>query len=287
MASERAVGTAREVHAARATGTASRRRRLPRQQPPKTLARDYAAALRRIVDLTRQALQPLLDELPDLLRSSSRERADSARADAGEGRRVRQLVDQARDRIARSVRPADIEKLAEEFARKTATYQRVQLSRQVKAALGADVFIRDRRLAGLVDGFVSENVSLIRSLPEEVLSKIERSVTRAVTSGTPHPELARQIQDEVGVGERRARLIARDQVGKFYGQVNESRQREMGVDGYVWRTARDARVRPEHEDREGQSFKWTEPPDDGHPGQAIQCRCYSEPNFATILEELE
>ena len=38
---------------------------------------------------------------------------------------------------------------------------------------------------------------------------------------------------------------------------------------YVWRTVRDNRVREEHEDREGESYTWTDPPDDGHPAKRL------------------
>lgn len=46
---------------------------------------------------------------------------------------------------------------------------------------------------------------------------------------------------------------------------------------YIWRTVKDDRVRPEHAAREGQIFSWTDPPDDGHPGEAFGCRCWAEP----------
>ena len=38
----------------------------------------------------------------------------------------------------------------------------------------------------------------------------------------------------------------------------------------------DERERAHHVDREGKEFNWDKPPDDGHPGQPILCRCYAE-----------
>jgi SPP1 gp7 family putative phage head morphogenesis protein len=67
-------------------------------------------------------------------------------------------------------------------------------------------------------------------------------------------ELADEVQDRYGVSESRAQLIARDQIGKLYGNVHEARQRDLGLKAYFWRTAQDERVREEHAAREGERF---------------------------------
>lgn len=41
----------------------------------------------------------------------------------------------------------------------------------------------------------------------------------------------------------------------------------------------DERERAHHVDREGKQFDWDNPPDDGHPGEPILCRCYAEAVF--------
>ncbi len=45
---------------------------------------------------------------------------------------------------------------------------------------------------------------------------------------------------------------------------------------YIWRTVGDSRTRSEHADREGKIFRWTNPPEDGHPGEPFGCRCWAE-----------
>lgn len=262
----------------------ARRRRLPRQHRPRPIEREYALQCIAFVQLARAAAAPLLEVLPALLASAIAERN---RLDADEGRRVRELANQAQDRLKSALDQADIERLARDFAERTSTFQRIQLNRQVKAALGADVFIADRRLPAIVDGFVSENVALIKDLPARVLTQIEQAVTRAVASGTPHPELAKEIDERFAVGRDRARLIARDQVGKLYGQINVARQKEMGADSFVWRTVHDERVRPEHQERDGQTYRYSDPPDGELPGEPINCRCYAEPVFSAITEALD
>ena len=52
---------------------------------------------------------------------------------------------------------------------------------------------------------------------------------------------------------------------------------------YIWRSVRDDRSRGEHAKRHGQVFSWDNPPEDGHPGEAPNCRCWAEP--IPIVEE--
>ncbi|MFX4789475.1 minor capsid protein, partial [Acinetobacter baumannii] len=81
----------------------------------------------------------------------------------------------------------------------------------------------------------------------------------------------------------RARLIASDQMGKINGQINQARQLSMGVETYTWQTAKDERVRPDHQHKQGKTFRWDSPPEGGHPGQPIRCRCTALPNYEDIL----
>lgn len=285
---ERARDVAHLLWMRRQVGLARRpRRRLPRQVPPRTIELEYTRELLRVLARTRQELAPLFGALPGLLARAAQEREDT-RQDAGEGKRAQELIDEAQDRLQDALRPRDLEQLAEKFARRTTTYQRVQLERQTRAALGTDVFLADRAVPTLVDGFVAENVALIRDIPKQVAADIEKAVTRAVANATPHPELAKEIESRFVIAERRAKLIARDQIGKVYGQVNAARQRELGVGKFVWRTMNDERVRPEHVAIDGQTFSYPDGhPEEGLPGvHAVNCRCYGEPVFDDVLSEL-
>lgn len=282
----RAQRTAAELRHARLIGAAGPRRRLPRQIHPNGIAREYSRELRRVVALTRAAFAPLLAALPALLESAAADRRhDDARTDAGEGRRIRELVAQAKQTIDQSVTTHAIDQLATKFAQRTATYQRIQLNRQTRAALGADVFLRDSKLMTVIEGFAAQNVALIKNIPDKIASDIEMLTTRAVQSGTLHGDLAKELAKTFDYGDDRAKLIARDQVGKLYGQINATRQEELGIESFIWRTVEDERVRPEHEVLDGEEFKYSDPPDEGLPGEPILCRCYAEPVFGAILDD--
>jgi len=242
---------------------------------------EYTRELFAIIEQVKDALSPLMLELPMLVDSAAAER----RLDAGEGRAVRELARVARERLRASVAPAFADDFATRFATRTSLHQKNQLLRQTKAALGVDLFIADTGTAALVDGFVAENVALIQSIPEKLLTDVETTVTRGFQRGTNVRDLTSQISDRFGLARNRARLIARDQIGSLVSQLNRVRQASLGVTEYIWRTAGDERVRSEHEDRDGEKFRWDTPPDDGHPGEPISCRCTPEPIFDDILSE--
>ena len=88
-------------------------------------------------------------------------------------------------------------------------------------------------------------------------------------------ELADSITHIAEVNEKRAALIACDQVGKLNSQLAQLEQMNQGVNSYIWVTMKDNRVRPAHREREGKRFYWDNPPSGGHPGWAIRCRCTS------------
>lgn len=139
--------------------------------------------------------------------------------------------------------------------------------------------------------WIDENLALIKSIREDALRRIQSELREAISStlerGVQTKLLANRIRDLSGVTEKRARLIARDQVGKLNGRLTEYRQRGAGIKEYRWSTSNDSRVREAHAEREGQIFKWDKPPFDGHPGQPINCRCVALPviDFKNLAEQ--
>jgi SPP1 gp7 family putative phage head morphogenesis protein len=269
----------------------AKRARLPRQIPPKMVELDYAGALVKVVKRARTAYQPLLRALPGIL-----EHAEAARRgdhmDAGAADKVKALLAHAVAATRSTIKQPELESLARKFADRTSTYHKGQLTRQVRAALGADPVFKDKGLSAKVDHFAHENAALIERIPERLHGDVATLVTRGVASGRrAATDIADDIEERFDVSERHARLVARDQVGKFYADLNHARQREMGVTRFIWRAVADERTRPEHLEIDGQTFSYDDPPEvDGEialPGEQIQCRCWSEPVFDDLPDELD
>ena len=106
------------------------------------------------------------------------------------------------------------------------------------------------------------------------------------------------------MAESRARLIARDQIGKLNSQLTRERNEALGIDKYIWSTSEDERVRESHKVMNGKLCRWDDPTvysDDGgqtwksrasiggeqeHPGIPVNCRCISSPFMDDLLAEI-
>ncbi len=153
--------------------------------------------------------------------------------------------------------------------------------------LGIDVR-KEPVLGKLTDRWRTQNVDRITSVSEDQLSKVE-DILREGFAMRPE-ELAEKLFDQIdGVTKSRLEFIARDQTLKLHGQIVQHRQRAAGIEKYIWTTSNDERVRPMHDDLEGETCDWDDPPeineegDTGHPGDDYQCRCTAFP----ILPELD
>lgn len=285
--------------------------RVPRQQPPDLIRRAYGAALAARLSRARviAAFEPLLSALPRLVDGVARDRARAAglrgdaspildvnghpyrepvvlHVDSGEAREVQELIERGQRALRSSVSTHEIEQLAAEFARRTSSFQRIQLAKQVRSALGIDLLMADPTIAAMLDNFAVANAQLITKIPDVIAQQTGSSVLDGLQRGKLHADIAKELDARFGYGETRSRLIARDQVGKFYGQVNAARQQEIGVRRFIWRTVHDERVRDEHEELDGQEFAYDDPPDEGLPGEPVLCRCWADPVFDDILAGL-
>lgn len=136
----------------------------------------------------------------------------------------------------------------------------------------------------MLEKWVSENVDLIKTVPNQSLDKMKELVYQNYMKGSTTTDIVKEIQRQYGMSKRHAKLIARDQTAKLNAAITESQQREAGVSRYKWSGVMDQRERKSHRELEGHIFSWDNPPDVGkgrrcHPGQDYQCRCCAIPVF--------
>lgn len=285
------------VRLLRAAGPLPRRRRLPRQQHPDMIALEYWKAILRHVGAAQQELDRVLPEILSALGDERRSRGvlDAEQPPSPMGpawQRARDLVERAARRTADRMDPSAIIEDARRFGRRTDQFNKEQVDRQVRAALSVPLSAVERPITEQLEGFAALNVDLIKSVPDRYFDRIRQDVLEAFEAGTRPDTLADDLAERYGMAENDAMRIARDQIGKLNGQLNEARQEAMGVDSFIWRTANDSRVRDSHAELDGETFRWDDPPvddDSGEtitPGSAINCRCYAEPIFTQILDDL-
>lgn len=154
------------------------------------------------------------------------------------------------------------------------------------SGIAVNAYRNESWLEQLQSAWVSNNTDLIKTLPVNVNDKIRQLVRDAVINGEGMVSLRAKIQKEYGNSRYRAELIAVDQIQKANAALTMKRQQDAGVTHYIWRGVMDGRERATHKAREGKRFAWDDPPPDGHPGQAIRCRCYAEPDFTGSIFDI-
>lgn len=150
-----------------------------------------------------------------------------------------------------------------------------QLLKQFQIDFSA--WLRDGDLKDVLDEAIASNVKLIKSIPEQYLSKVEDILYNGFQAGQRAEAIQKQLLKLGQSTDSRAKLIAIDQLGKINARITQVRQTNMGITHYTWSTSQDERVRHIHQEREGKVFAWNNPPADGHPGMPIRCRCVAIP----------
>ena len=142
----------------------------------------------------------------------------------------------------------------------------------------------------IIQNQVIENVSLIRTLPEDVAAKVVHDINEEALKGRRAKSIESIIRDKTDQHARAsARLIARTEVSKTQTALTMARSEQLGLRWYVWRTAMDGdRVRKSHRNMEDVLVNWNNPPSPEelvgeesvgtyHAGNIWNCRCYPEP----------
>lgn len=153
-----------------------------------------------------------------------------------------------------------------------------QFTAIAKRNLGVDLtsVVQSSDVDDLLRLAAARNASLISSLSEETVKRVEQTVLLNFTQGNSVKTLRRQLTNQFRIEQNRAALIAYDQTSKLNADLNEYRHLQAGITEYVWTTSHDERVRPRHAAIDGNTYQYGKPTpaEDGlPPGKPIRCRC--------------
>jgi SPP1 gp7 family putative phage head morphogenesis protein len=269
----------------------AKRRPMPRPMEPIGLMNLY---LRRInimrADMAAVVRKHVLPALEEVAANPSRLAQDSALTDIVlDSGKVGDSIDRAQDEFKRRWPRSKMAQVVEPISVDVPKFNANQLNRQLSSLIGdtisLDIVGSEAWLASAAQQFVSENVALIKSIPDTFFPDLEKHLTREIADGARFEELASMLEDRYKVTAAQAQRIARDQIGKYNGDLNRVRQVDLGIDSFRWRTMGDERVRTDkdagagegHVERNGKVYSWKSPPNGEQPGEPIQCRCYGEP----------
>ena len=145
--------------------------------------------------------------------------------------------------------------------------------------LGIDIAPSALERAALT-AWATEGSDLIVSVGQDLVEGLDQHIMEAARAGTLARDLRQIVQDRLGISERHALFIARDQIAKLNGKITEAAQVSAGLTRYRWRSSNDQRTRPDHLALDGTIQEWSSPPivdqktgRREHPGGDFSCRC--------------
>lgn len=94
---------------------------------------------------------------------------------------------------------------------------------------------------------ITDNIALIKSIPQEYLTDVQGIVMRGYTQGRDLSAISDELQHRYGVTSRRASFIALDQSNKLNATVTQARRVELGLFEAEWQHSGGGKEpRPEH-----------------------------------------
>lgn len=133
-----------------------------------------------------------------------------------------------------------------------------------------------------IENNINEQVSLIKSIPEQFLERVETIITKSFVAGFDLKQAVDDLTEVTGITRDRAKLIARDQTSKLHAVVSQARLEEIGIKQAVWMHSHAGKKpRPDHVAAHGAIYKVSEgcliSGEYILPGELINCRCSYKP----------
>lgn len=139
-----------------------------------------------------------------------------------------------------------------------------------------------------LDIMINNNISLIKSIPNNILDSLENSLSIASIGGN-RQQINKTLSHIKEVTQNRIDLISRDQSSKALNAIITIRAKDAGFEYYEWVTSQDERVSKGyggHIHLSGKIFRYDTPEaiidsygNKGHPAERPNCRCTQSPIY--------
>lgn len=239
-------------------------------EPPERQAAGYARRMQELADASERLISDTVFQAVV---------ADpSVRTDAITSQRIQAALERMREGLMAIWRGQRARAAA------SAQYSRVSgwSGRNVARSLGLDPTELPR--VSLDDIWLDRQRQLLDGVRLEYERKIQGALDD-IAPGIDVSDVASRFQQAVRFGPARAKLIAVDSTLSLAGELNQVRQKSLGLEMYMWSTSLDERVRSHHASLHGSVHRWDDPPvgggtrpgERGHPTTGIRCRCVAIP----------
>lgn len=190
----------------------------------------YASKIHRLV---LQMTNETKKELEKLIKQQTV--ADSA-MDANLGSTSRILLNYLQNKFIKLF-GSKAKQLADQMFRTVDKNSKTQLHsslKQLSGGLSLKTGIVTKGFEEIAAATIAENVSLIKSIPQEYFKQVTGAVMRSITEGKGLKDLVPDIQKYDGQTFRRAKNLALDQTRKAYNTINAERLKKLNVPKFEW-----------------------------------------------------
>ena len=171
---------------------------------------------------------------------------------------------------------------AARFANQALRHTDLSLKAAMRRAGLAVSFKPTRSQRDAMAATVAENVTLIKSIPQQHLTQVQGILMRGITRGRDLRLITQELEGRYQVTRRRAAGIARDQTNKAGAVFTRVRYTDLGITEALWiHSSAGRHPRPSHVAMNGKRYSVAEgllDTDEGRkilPGELINCRCVS------------
>jgi len=252
---------------------------------PRLIERTYLAEMNKQLKVLQSLFNRSFFQEVSLLNQESKELRQDGPADD-----IQERINRIKAQFGIQSPASDTDVFVEGIASAVASNNLFENQRFIKKETGIDIPFDTSADSNDLKLWVKNNVRLIKSVPQRFFNDIEQVIFDGFQQGLSNREVSKQIREKFKVSRNNAKRIALDQIATLNSRLTEKKQTQLQIDEYTWRTQQDERVRgnpsglypdasPSHFAREGKTFKWSDPPEGGHPGIAIRCRCIAEPKL--------
>lgn len=247
---------------------------------------------KRLDKLTRQMTEEMSKELRSLFKSSEAKQYYAQDASISSmARIIMNKVAKKYTDLFRSLSKPWAERMVDDMAKQSKSSLHSSLEK-LSGGLSIKTDLISGEIADIMKASVSENVDLIRSIPEEYLKNVKGAVMRSIAQPESGGISSLQAQIHKMLDNRnrqvlnRAKNIALDQTRKAYNNINAGRMRSVGVEKFIWRHSGGGQnPRSLHRDKlNGNIYSLNDLPvidertgERGIPSQLPNCKCVMEP----------
>lgn len=267
---------------------------------PDSSEREYASLALKHARMYGDLLKEHLPEIETILRETARTDSKDYHDDAkilDFSERFSRTIRKMEKELAEKLDDFDTERFIKKVAKRANGSNTRQWLQLIKKTYGIDLdghYYNKGTWADMIDRWAAENVSYVKSIPQDSLATLRQIVQNGYYEGWGLTKIRNEIMKAYGVSKKKAKMLAADQMGSLCAQITRKKQTDAGCKRYRWKARNDNRVRDAHKQYNGKIFSWDNPPPAWymtktkgkvftgrhcHPGEDYCCRCIAIPIF--------